>query len=323
MNDRYKVQFHHEKTALRFFLQGKGYNEALKALGFAERHHIGLRKDGVTPEFHHQVEIALDLIQLKDVLEEELTFVAILLHDVQEDYQIPYDVIKNNFGERVADIVWKLTKKFDGKSKNLVDYIDTIAEDSVASIAKGIDRNKNLASMIGVFSVEKMASYAKETKDLFLPMLKRAMKSFPEQTCAYQSIVQKMKLQLKYIDAYVNVHIEFQNKIKQVEDKLYKTDVNDSRIRDSQREADALKCKLADKEKEIEILSNALNQAYSQETERQLECYKKTCEVIRRFDLKDEEKLELNFALSSALNISSLQLLKFNESKISGPIAST
>lgn len=42
---------------LRDLLEGAGYNDALKALAFARRHHVGMRKDGVTPEFDHYPEM--------------------------------------------------------------------------------------------------------------------------------------------------------------------------------------------------------------------------------------------------------------------------
>ncbi len=48
---------HHAKLLLdlRTWLYGKDYFLALDALEFASRYHRGLRKDGKTPEFFHQV----------------------------------------------------------------------------------------------------------------------------------------------------------------------------------------------------------------------------------------------------------------------------
>jgi hypothetical protein len=37
---RANLQFQKEKTALKYYLIGKGYEKALKALGFAERYHV-------------------------------------------------------------------------------------------------------------------------------------------------------------------------------------------------------------------------------------------------------------------------------------------
>lgn len=197
------LQFQREKTALKYFLIGRGYHIALKALGFVERYNVGLRKDGVTPSLHHEVQIALSVSQVKDVSKEELCIVAALLHDVQEDHQIPSQEIEKEFGHVVAEVVWKLTKKFAGTHKNKTEYINDIAMCEVASIVKGLDRVNNLHSMIGVFTLEKMTSYANEAEKVFLPMLKKAGKLFPEQQSAYHAISQQMKQAILFTRAYV------------------------------------------------------------------------------------------------------------------------
>lgn len=207
MNDisnRHQVQFEREKTALKYYLIGKGYHLALKAMGFAERYHVGLRKDGKTPEFHHQVRIALTITQLKGITNEEMKLVLAFTHDAQEDHQIPQAVMREEFGVPVADKNWKLTKKFDGLHKNKEEYIEIISEDEDTSIVKGVDRNDNLDKMLGVFSAQKMFDYAFEAETVFLPMLKRASRLFPEQMAAYLTISQEMKKKIIFIKAYVN-----------------------------------------------------------------------------------------------------------------------
>lgn len=202
MHDHF-LQFQREKTALKYFLIGRDYYDALRSLGFAERYHVGLRKDGKTPELHHQVQIALSISQLKDVMFEEQCLMAALLHDTQEDYQVPSEDIELDFGKQLRERVWKLTKKFAGTVKNKKEYIEAIALDPVASIVKGVDRNNNLDSMIGVFSIDKMKEYADEAENLFLPMLKKASKLFPEQHAAYHAISQQMKQLIRFTNQYV------------------------------------------------------------------------------------------------------------------------
>jgi (p)ppGpp synthase/HD superfamily hydrolase len=192
MHDHF-LQFQREKTALKYFLIGRNYHGALKALGFVERYHVGLRKDGLTPELHHQVQIALSVSQQKDLLDEELCLMGALLHDTQEDYQVSSEEIESEFGKNVREVVWKLTKKFAGTIRNKKDLIEAIAGDPHASIIKGVDRNNNLHSMIGVFTTNKMFDYAEEAELVFLPMLKKAGKLFPEQQAAYHAISQQMK----------------------------------------------------------------------------------------------------------------------------------
>jgi hypothetical protein len=207
------LQYEREKTALKYYLIGKGYNKAIKALGYIERIEFRIpaeerfRKDKVTPSLHHQIRIALSVTQLKGLTDkqEELCIVAALLHDVQEDHSISYEEIYNNFGKKIAEICWKLTKKFVGQHKNKEEYIREIGQDLIASIVKGLDRNDNLSTMIDVFSISKMDSYADEAEDVFLPMLKTASKLFPELLQAYQMITLKMKLQIGFTRKYVNL----------------------------------------------------------------------------------------------------------------------
>lgn len=210
------LQFQREKTALKFFLLGREYHQALKALGFVERYNIGLRKDGVTPNLHHEVRIAMCITQLKDVSLEELCIIVALLHDVQEDHQIPTEILRDEFGLQVSEINWKMTKKFAGTVKDKKDYIEMIALDSVASIDKGIDRCDNLEHMVGVFSIDKMEQYAEEAETLFLSMLKKAEKLFPEQQAAYHAISQRMKTAIKVAKNYVKLARDQSSELQQI-----------------------------------------------------------------------------------------------------------
>lgn len=83
---------------------GRGYHRGLKALSFAELYHTGTRKDGYTPEFHHQIIICFTIINLRGIeaIEEEC-LVCALLHDVMEDYDISFDEMANKFGEPTAN----------------------------------------------------------------------------------------------------------------------------------------------------------------------------------------------------------------------------
>ena len=187
-------QFRHEKTALKFYLIGRGYHRALKALGFIEKLNVGkTRKDNKTPALLHQIRIALAITQLKDLIDEERCLVAALLHDEQEDNGISTEELVAEFGQQAADDVWCLTKKYRGVNKELVAYIYQCSQNPAASIVKGCDRNNNLSTMFGVFTKAKMESYIAEAEELFLPMIKNASKLFPEQTQAYQAISQQMK----------------------------------------------------------------------------------------------------------------------------------
>jgi hypothetical protein len=207
------IQFEREKTALKYYMAGKGYVKGIKALGFVEQVEFQVpleerfRKDKATPSLHHQVRIAMSVTQLKGLtdLQEERAIICALLHDVQEDRGVDRDEIMRNFGVRNSDITWKLTKKFAGRHKNKDEYIRDISQDLIAALVKGLDRNDNLAHMIDVFSVDKIEQYTGEAETVFLPMLKNASKLFPELFQAYQSISLQMKQHIKFMKAYVKV----------------------------------------------------------------------------------------------------------------------
>ena len=57
----------------------------------------------------------------------------------------------------------------------------------------GLDRCHNIWTMREAFGREKIASYADEIDQWFLPMLKTARKRFPEQEQAYQNIAHQLR----------------------------------------------------------------------------------------------------------------------------------
>jgi len=209
------IQFSKDKASLRYYLLGKGYTKALSALGDAERHHIGLRKDGYTPELHHQVRMCFVAINLKLENEEDV-LCTLMLHDVQEDYNVESEYILKMYGKTIADAVWCLTKKFKGTNKSKNQYIEEMALNSIASLCKAIDRMDNLQSMIGVFNLSKMIDYIAEARDEIIPMLKLATKFFPYQMLAYTSLRNQMKKQIYLLTKYVElnqswVDLQFKN----------------------------------------------------------------------------------------------------------------
>lgn len=192
---------------LRDLLEGAGYHNALKALAFARRHHVGMRKDGVTPEFDHQVSMALYAWTLADLIHREAVITAILLHDVPEDYHVHVWEIGQLFEDvafraLVCNGVESVTKVFRGIVKPKDILYATMAADPVGSIVKGCDRNHNFLSMVGVFSYEKQVIYLAEGEEDILPMIKDAMNNHhPAQRRAYANIRYTMMQQIGLIRA--------------------------------------------------------------------------------------------------------------------------
>ena len=199
-------KFEKRKMVLRQQLIGAGFFDALVAMEFAAKYHTGTRKDGVTPEFDHQISIALYALTLPTLRYLEEVIATIFLHDVREDYDITHAEIVALFSdpakaERIAQAVDRMTKVVRGVKRDEAELFALMADDPIASIAKGCDRMHNLQSMVGVFTREKQGSYIAEAKVLFLPMLKRARRNFPYQVRAYENIKFVLTSQMELIES--------------------------------------------------------------------------------------------------------------------------
>jgi guanosine-3',5'-bis(diphosphate) 3'-pyrophosphohydrolase len=191
------------KLALRSRLLGLAMGDedwcrALEAFDYVENIHTGFRKDGETPEFMHQIQICLFLMQHYKSLTDPIgVIVAALLHDTPEDYHVDFQDIEHKFGKQAMYDVRCLTKKYKGAVRDKQECFDEIALSQNASIVKGADRVNNISTMIGVFSEEKIKSYCEETREYFFTFLKKARRMFPKQDSVYENIKFCLEIQLK------------------------------------------------------------------------------------------------------------------------------
>jgi (p)ppGpp synthase/HD superfamily hydrolase len=190
--------------ALKFRLKGDKFYRAMSALELARKIHDGLRKDGKTPEFQHQLEIALHAYRLKGLegnLLEDAIIVA-LLHDTDEDYphKIPFGKLES-YGSECAIAIRILNKHtHDGYDE----YFGEMSNNLLASLIKGCDRINNFQSMNrGNFTLEKQIKYAGEVVERFLPMLENARNQYPELMDAYYSLEQFLKCQHELISLLI------------------------------------------------------------------------------------------------------------------------
>lgn len=188
--ERYNKLF----ISLRYFLIGaakfnQDYSIALKALEFAKEIHTGLRKDNVTPEFQHQIEIAHFVRTfLPSLTYPAQTIATCILHDVAEDYDVSFDEIEQRFGSLVRNSTFLLTKKYRGATKTPTEYFSQIVNCPISSVVKAADRINNQQSMTGVFLPEKQQAYLNETKQYILPMIKKARHLHVEQEAIYENL---------------------------------------------------------------------------------------------------------------------------------------
>ena len=189
--------------ALKFRLHGMGFFKALVALEKGRDIHDGWRKDGKTPEYQHQLEIALFILTLKDVQDLEGAIICALLHDTLEDYptSVSEAWIIKEFGDDILQTLHYLDKN---RWKNYDVYFHNLSQDMNGSIVKLCDRVNNFQSMNrGKFTMEKQKKYAEEVKHYFLTMAKKARKLFPRQMDAYYNIETMLKYQYELIELLI------------------------------------------------------------------------------------------------------------------------
>ncbi len=203
---RARAAFDKRLLVIRSQLIGRRYHGALRALEFAMRHHVKVRKDGFTPEFDHQLQMSLFALTLPDLMHPEEVVATVFLHDTGEDYHVSGEEMRLLFPEagmreRVVQAVERLTKKFRGRAKDEDELFAEMAEDPVASVVKLCDRMHNLQTMVGVFGHEKQVEYVEFAEEHILPMGKRARRNFPEQTAAYENLKTHISNQIFLIRA--------------------------------------------------------------------------------------------------------------------------
>lgn len=185
-----------KKSKIQIML-GDRYPVASSALKFAENFHTGMRKDQVTPEFDHQVSIVRFMLKLvPHLIHPDETLAVGFLHDVSEDYKVPFGDLSARFGQRVGRGVNLVTKKFDQVHRREDKLFQLMARDPIASIAKGCDRVHNQSTM-APFGPVKKNSYLDFTDDMIIPMLLDAQKNFPTQSQAYDMILRVLGYQKK------------------------------------------------------------------------------------------------------------------------------
>lgn len=199
-------------------LRARKWHRAIRCFHYAKSHHRGFRRDGVTPEFQHQVEIALlSLLLVDHLLYGEETICTVFLHDTAEDAGVEWSEVRSmivgelpevfgrdcdhDFASRVLFATERVTKVYRGVKKDFSAYLGEMT-DPISSIVKMVDRNHNLGTMLGVFSKEKIAEQIRETEAI-LAMGKMAQNLHPEQFTAYMLVRTTIKDKIRMLTAAI------------------------------------------------------------------------------------------------------------------------
>ena len=233
-----QAKFEKQKIAVEHTVRGlsllnPAYNKVLVAFEVAKRYHNGMRKDGKTQEFNHQLNIAGSILNYLPLLVDPVEcLIAAFTHDVVEDYSqgskawakeedrerlknLPFynsEDLRNDFGDKCAESNNCLSKVIRGFKKTYDQYFSEMSKNSVALIVKAEDRLDNLNSMYGVFTIAKQREYAEEVFEYFIPALKEGEKNFPDQAMVYQMLKirlkQKAESVLNYVESFEELGLD-------------------------------------------------------------------------------------------------------------------
>lgn len=175
-----------------------------KAWKFAEKSHAGVvRKFTGDPYFEH-VRKVFKLVKKVDT--RESLGCAALLHDTLEDCypQVTYEILVEEFGEEIANLVKELTSKEDlievmGKAEYLLDKMVTMSNDAL--IVKLCDRLQNLSDHFTA-SDKFRQKYYNETKYIMEGLKEYRQLNKPQRTVVnlIEGLLQMM--QRRYIKTF-------------------------------------------------------------------------------------------------------------------------
>ncbi len=189
--------------ALRFWLLGREFRTAVRALEFGARYHDGKRDDG-NPEYSHQVAMAHfgRTLPIPHHAMETL-LILLCLHDLCEDYpeEVSFEDLDAIFGRRIGALARLFSKVHGGVKMDNVAYYAGLLSDPLTALGKGIDRVHNIGSMVGGFSIERQKKYIEETEKLVLDLIKKARRAYPEFEAALENIKHSLEAHLKLIKA--------------------------------------------------------------------------------------------------------------------------
>lgn len=117
-----------------------------RAISFAKYFHEGQFRKSGEPYITHPIAVA-ELVAKNHFYTNAIC--AALLHDVLEDTECTYDIIYNEFGSRIAEIVYRVTRVRDGKKLSVSSIMNEALfnNDIDSLVIKVCDRIHNIQTI--------------------------------------------------------------------------------------------------------------------------------------------------------------------------------
>lgn len=159
------------------YLDKNQIEQIYRAYLFAEEAHFGQERASGDPYLGHPIAVAGILAGMR--LDYQ-SVIASLLHDVVEDTSVSKEVVKNNFGEVVAELVDGVTKlsqieflsRAEAQAESFRKMVLAMSRDIRVILIKLADRLHNMQTMQAL-SIEKRCRIAQETLDIYAPIANR------------------------------------------------------------------------------------------------------------------------------------------------------
>ncbi len=137
-----------------------------RAIQFAKKFHEGQKRASGEPYYYHPIEVAF---MVSDYYPTTNALAASILHDVVEDTEATIGMVLDNFGWRIARLVYLLTRDREEGRLTAGELLQDLVSsgDKEACIIKMMDRIHNLKTL-EFRGREKQERTAKETIELFL-----------------------------------------------------------------------------------------------------------------------------------------------------------
>lgn len=140
-----------------------------KAIYWARKYHSDQKRKSGEPYYFHPLAVAY---MISDYNLKTDIIAASILHDLVEDTEVTVDMIRGTFGERIAEMVDRLTRDRPDGTKLTVEQVLNNAyhlKDKEVLLIKLFDRLHNIQT-IGALSVEKIEKITNETLKKFITL---------------------------------------------------------------------------------------------------------------------------------------------------------
>ncbi len=162
---------------LETYLDSEAVEQIHQAYRFAAHAHKGQQRQTGDPYITHPLAVAQILAQMRM---DKQTILAAILHDVIEDTPTEKEVIAEQFGVDVAELVdgvSKLTQinfqnRAEAQAENFRKMLLAMAKDIRVILVKLADRLHNMRTL-GALVPEKKRRIAQETMEIYVPIAKR------------------------------------------------------------------------------------------------------------------------------------------------------